>query len=31
MHLHIAAFEFELGDVLLDQKLYELFNFFLIH
>jgi hypothetical protein len=31
MHLNVAAFEFKLGDVLLDQKLDELFNFFLIH
>jgi hypothetical protein len=31
MHLHISAFEFELGDVLLNQKLNKLFNFFLIH
>jgi hypothetical protein len=31
MHLHVSAFEFELGDVLLDQKLYEFFDFFLVH
>jgi hypothetical protein len=31
MHLYVAALELELGDVLLHQKLDELFNFFLIH
>ena len=31
VHLHVAAFEFELGDVLLNQQVDEFFNFFLIH
>ena len=29
--LDVATLEFELGDVLLDQKLYEFFELFLIH
>ena len=31
MDLHVTAFEFELGDVLLHQKLDEFLDFFLIH
>ena len=29
--LDVAAFEFELGDVFLDEELDEFFNFFLVH
>src|SRR5215469_13623461 len=31
LDLDIAALQFELGNVLLDQKLYKFFQFFLIH
>jgi hypothetical protein len=31
MQLHIAAFDFEFGDVLLDQQFDQFFDFFLIH
>jgi hypothetical protein len=30
-HLHIPAFQFELGDALIDNQIYEFFQFFLIH
>ena len=30
-HFHIAAFQFKLGDVFLDQEINEFFELFLIH